>query len=687
MNTRASSHASSCGYLENLEPRLLLSAVVPSLGDAGQNDGGSAYVASASYGATPTLGSATPLTPTVVDTVTAQGVVRKIYVFGTRAYAVGDAGVQIANIGNPDSPVVQSNISTSASVTSITVANNYLYVGEAGGTLAIYDISDATKPTLASENTYAGITTIQGMAYMDNGSGASPKRLYMACVDAGVAVLDVTAPANPQPLGGGSNGADVMDVAFVGPGTGGWNDNALAVIMGDRVYLMNLSNPDNPTTGSSAKYSAPYDLFSDGYKLYITDSKGLHLVDATSFLHPHESGSVAASPAAQPPGSVVWAAGQVAYFNQVAVGVEIIDTGAIGGPAVIGTYADTSALGVAAYGSMLYVANGDSTWDVVDTGITTRDLTVSNVGSGAYYISPNKKFNVNVSINNLGNLTAPAGQNMQITAYLSADGTLGSSAIQLSPVAYNNTAIAPLSSLAKTLSVRAPSATPEGFYYLILKLSKGGDADSILTNNIWISPDASVQVMKGKPVVTMTLDDSSDSGFKGDNITNISPVSFSGTTRPDCTLTLKRGRTVLGATTSALDGSFSFADVALITGKNSLSVTAVDRAGNSGKLSEKIYLDISVSTSSLILDRSTDSGIRGDFLTSINPVKLTGKTEKYSAVTLLVNSVLVFSSTASSRGAFVFTGVTLADGANDVTVQITDIADNLLSITKTITID
>jgi len=477
-----------------------------------------------------------------------------------------------------------------------------------------------------------------------------------------------------------------MDVAIVGSGLGGWANNALAVIVGNEVRLVNASDPNTPITGSYHTYSTPYDLFTDGTKLYISDAVGLHIVDATSFTKPSDRGWVAASPAATLYKFPISAAGQVAYMSQIGVGVTIVDTGAKGGPKVIGTYADTGAMGIAVYGTMLYVANGDTTWDVVDTGIV-RDLTVTDNDAGIHYIAPGKTFKVNASINNLGNITVQANQHIRVTAYLSIDGTLDSSDYQLSPVTISNTGMEPETSLAKTLSLKAASSVLEGFYYIILKLDNGGAADNNLTNNLWISPTATVQVMKGKPAIVMTMDADDDSGVVGDNVTNITPVSFTGTTRADCTVTLKRGSTVLGVTTSAADGSFSFANIALVSGTNKLSVTAVDKAGNKGTLSQKVILDTAVSTSSLALDRSTDSGKRGDFLTNIPAITLTGKTEKNSNVTLLVNGVEVATALASTKGAFSFTNIVLADGANNVTVHITDAAGNTLDVAKTITLD
>jgi hypothetical protein len=674
-------------FFESLEPRLMLSSAGTDLDSTDATEQLTASVSEVSQ----TVGSTDSISPTVADTVTADGDVTGIYVSdsGTLLFAFGDAGVQIVSIADPLAPQVLCNYATTHPVTAVLVVEDTMYVALSSGQLKIVDISDLSDPI--ARGSYSVGETILSMAYLDSDIDSQSQRLYLACGDAGVAVIDVSTPTDPSLLGGSTRAA--TDIVTVGDGTDGWSNNAIAVASGNYVYLLNWSDPDNPTTISYKKYSNPTDLcVTDGTKLYITDDTGLHLTSVTSSSSFRNWGTVDASPVAQD-SSVVSAYGQVAFFGQTNVGVSIIDTGSADGPTVIGTYSDTDITSVAASGTTLYVADGDETWVVVDTGIT-RDLTASDANDGEYYIAPGKTFKASILINNLGDLAVLANQKINVTVYLSTDATLDSSDYKLTPVTIVNTAIPAQSSLAKTISLKASSSVPEGFYYLIIKLENGGDADDDLTNDIWTAPSAALQVLKGKPVVAMALDADDDSGTPGDNITKVSSVSFSGTTRANCTVTLKRGGTILGTTTSAADGTFSFTDIILKTGTNSLSVVVTDLAGNSGKLSAKIVLDQTVSASTLALSRASDSGKAGDWLTNLSPVALTGKTEKNSSVVLLVNGSPVATTTASTKGVYSFTGVALADGANDVVIQVTDVAGNVTgtpgnpaSLAKTLTLD
>ncbi|RPI63278.1 MAG: hypothetical protein EHM48_02740, partial [Planctomycetaceae bacterium] len=154
----------------------------------------------------PLTAGATTLSPTVVNTVTSSGTAKKMYIYNQLIFAYGDSGFQIASIANPQSPVELAYKTTVAQVTSLAVAGTSLYVGPAGGTLLIYNIADPTNPTLQGQLVVPGVTTIQGMAFLDSVTGASPKRLYLACLEGGMRVVDVTTPASPSILGGGGDG-------------------------------------------------------------------------------------------------------------------------------------------------------------------------------------------------------------------------------------------------------------------------------------------------------------------------------------------------------------------------------------------------------------------------------------------------------------------------------------------------
>jgi hypothetical protein len=78
-------------------------------------------------------------------------------------------------------------------------------------------------------------------------------------------------------------------------------------------------------------------------------------------------------------------------------------------------------------------------------------------------------------------------------------------------------------------------------------------------------------------LVSAGLATASDTGTVGDRITTEATVTIVGLTSAGATVTLGAA-----STTAAADGSFSFADVALVLGTNTLNFTFSDAAGNNG---------------------------------------------------------------------------------------------------------
>ncbi|MCT7981571.1 DUF4114 domain-containing protein, partial [Laspinema olomoucense] len=80
------------------------------------------------------------------------------------------------------------------------------------------------------------------------------------------------------------------------------------------------------------------------------------------------------------------------------------------------------------------------------------------------------------------------------------------------------------------------------------------------------------------PPLTFDLDPASDTDIPGDAQTAASPVTLTGTTEPNATVTLiETGTTVTADTT----GQFSFAGIDLTVGENSFTIQTLDDAGNS----------------------------------------------------------------------------------------------------------
>src|SRR5258706_13510029 len=114
---------------------------------------------------------------------------------------------------------------------------------------------------------------------------------------------------------------------------------------------------------------------------------------------------------------------------------------------------------------------------------------------------------------------------------------------------------------------------------------------------------------------SLSLDSTTDSGAKGDGITNVSQAKIDGTAEAGSTVTLydSNGTTVLGSgAANATTGAFSITISAFLNGTHSITAKATDAAGNTGVASaaDQITVDTvaPATPTGLSLDATTDSG-------------------------------------------------------------------------------
>src|SRR4029077_8047176 len=140
------------------------------------------------------------------------------------------------------------------------------------------------------------------------------------------------------------------------------------------------------------------------------------------------------------------------------------------------------------------------------------------------------------------------------------------------------------------------------------------------------------------PPAALALTPASDSGIAGDNITNVSKPTISGTGETGATVTLVDGTVQIGTATVA-GGTWTItAATALADGPHSLIANQLDVAGNSSLASA--VLDFIVDTvaplapAALALTAATDSGIKGDNITNVSKPTISGTGEDGDTVTL-----------------------------------------------------
>ena len=191
-----------------------------------------------------------------------------------------------------------------------------------------------------------------------------------------------------------------------------------------------------------------------------------------------------------------------------------------------------------------------------------------------------------------------------------------------------------------------------------------------------------VSITALSPPASLALSPASDSGAKGDNITNVNKPTVSGTGENGATVTLVDGLTAIG-TAIVAGGAWSIiAATALAEGDHSFTANQRDVAGNSSLAS--LALDFIVDTvapsapSTPDLLAASDSGIsKTDNITNVVRPTFSGTGENDATVTLRDGITTIGTGTVSG-GAWSITATTaLSKGANAVTATQTDVAGNI----------
>ncbi|MGO4566500.1 Ig-like domain-containing protein [Rhizobium sp. 2YAF20] len=354
---------------------------------------------------------------------------------------------------------------------------------------------------------------------------------------------------------------------------------------------------------------------------------------------------------------------------------EIVNTGTISAP----VYASTPVtLGYFDVNSSHIAGTG-----IPETGSLVFDASGNLFGTGAEGGLQSQHTGV------LFEITNPLAASPQITSQLSHD-TGSSSTDQLtSDPSIAGTGVAH-AVVRFTIDGVASSATTtvaaDGTW--LFNPSNLSDGDHTITasetNLYGLSSDSSISFTLDRAPPTaptqLALETASDSGQKGDSITDVAQLQIGGVTEAGATVTLYEGGTLLGTGTSDPGGAFSITTSILGDGQHFITSTATDAAGNTSQASPALMVMIDTAPpaapSTLSLDATTDSGTVGDGLTNFTQVRIDGTSEAGSTVTLYAGSAVLGTGTADVSGAFSITTATLIDGLHSITATATDVANN-----------
>ncbi|WOB91403.1 Ig-like domain-containing protein [Providencia sp. PROV175] len=227
-------------------------------------------------------------------------------------------------------------------------------------------------------------------------------------------------------------------------------------------------------------------------------------------------------------------------------------------------------------------------------------------------------------------------------------------------------------------SIMVTSPLASGSHLLKVQVTDIAGNSEKISETVWVDTTL--------PAATAKLTESSDSGAKGDNLTQHQAVTLEGITKPQSTVVIQ----FAGQEYSTLvdkDGQWQVALPAVNQdGEYDYQVSVTDTVGNIGMSSGQFIVDTQVDSLSVHLDTLSDSGKVGDHITQESRPHFSGKAEAGSRVELTIGGQPVVT-TADSHGAWsVVTQNVLADGTYDYTVKATDVAGNSTVVTESVQI-
>ena len=252
-------------------------------------------------------------------------------------------------------------------------------------------------------------------------------------------------------------------------------------------------------------------------------------------------------------------------------------TGTAVANSTVNVYDGTTLLGTA-------TANGSGAWSFVTAALPdgvhsfTATDTVSGVTSAA-----------SVAMSVTVDTVAPAAPS--ITSFSTDSGTVGDGITNDNTLTLTGTAEANATVKVFDGATLLGSAAANGsgaWSYTTAALANGAHsltatATDAAGNTSAASAALAVTIDTTAPVAPSITSFSTDSGTVGDGITNDNTLTLTGTAEANATVKVFDGATLLGSAVANGSGAWSYTTAALANGAHSLTATATDAAGNTGR--------------------------------------------------------------------------------------------------------
>ncbi|WP_272515049.1 Ig-like domain-containing protein [Providencia sp. PROV229] len=227
-------------------------------------------------------------------------------------------------------------------------------------------------------------------------------------------------------------------------------------------------------------------------------------------------------------------------------------------------------------------------------------------------------------------------------------------------------------------SIMVTSALASGSHLLKVQVTDIAGNSEKISETVWVDTTL--------PAATATLTESSDSGAKGDNLTQHQAVTLEGITKPQSAVVIQFAGQEY-STLADKDGQWQVALPAVNQdGEYDYQVSVTDTVGNIGMSNGQFIVDTQVDSLSVHLDVPSDSGNIGDHITQESRPHFSGKAEAGSRVELTIDGQHVVTTADSDGDWTIVVQQTLTDGTYDYTVKATDVAGNSTVVTESVQI-
>jgi hypothetical protein len=393
-------------------------------------------------------------------------------------------GMQIFDISNPSSPNPVASYASSIGVRDVCVNNNYAYLTDANG-LNILNISNPSSPFLAGKykKYFASEIEVKG------------NYAYVIFIDQ-LNIIDISNPSAPS-LKGSYNGLTNGQGLFV------QGNYAYVADSQAGFFILDISNPSNPTLVSHCYSGYTIDVHVDGQYAYVVVWKGLRIYDVSNPANPDLKGTYVTSGFT----SSVCADNNYAFLSDDSNGLMVLDISDPSNPSLLGNY----------------VTPGD----VVDLFIRSPYVYATDGSSGEFFvfsISQSQDPQLSLSRESLSfgsDLQGSATPSQSFLINNTGEGTLDwtlsadQSWIQCSPVSGGNSTIVTVSidaaglspgTYTGTITVSDPNATNSP-QTVSVELNIYGFGQTSLPFGVFATPVDGSTVSSSIPVTGWVLDD------------------------------------------------------------------------------------------------------------------------------------------------------------------------------------